>query len=122
MIEEKLSGFLPPNFDIDNYIDTLYSMHGNCEASSFTLCYRLAPDRCYVAMSGDHAFVLYDQAVWVDLHCGVLLNKKLTAFQRLKNFNQKRYNKYWGANGTITRGDYIFHFIKISYVRKAKIK
>lgn len=122
MMEEQLSGLLPSSFNLDDYIENLYPDHGDCESSSFTLCWYLAPDRCYAAQAGNHTIVLYDQSVWIDIHCGALLNKKFTAYQKLKNFNENRFNLYWGKNGTIAQDNYIFRFIKISYVRELKIK
>ena len=122
MMEEQLSGLLPSSFDLDSHIDNRYPLHGTCETSSFALCWYLAPDRCYAAQSGEHTVVLYNQALWIDLHCGALLNKKFTAFQKLKNFSEWRFNFYWGENGTIAQDDYIFKFIKISLIRDVKIK
>ena len=107
---------------LNNYIETKNVYKSDCESASLTLCWYLQDINCLAAQAGGHTVVLFNQICWIDLTVGIVLNKDFSQYQKLKNFNQNKFDTLWGVNGNITNSDFIFTLIKVLFYRKIKFK
>ena len=94
----------------------------NCESASLTLCWYLSDILCFACQAGGHTIVLFDQKLFIDLSVGIIISKGFSVFQKLKNFNEERFQEFWGSQGTISNSDFIFTLIKVSHVKDIKLK
>jgi hypothetical protein len=103
---------------------------GNCESSSFTLCWYLKPfsDYVYVVqVAGKHTFIFFDKKWWIDIDIGVVFtnddirHKIFSKPTKLSNFDQKYFDTYWGDNGVI-ENDMLFSFIKFVKVSNNQLR
>lgn len=117
---EQTSNFLTPSFAflpefLENFseegLQVSAGFKHNCEATSFQLSYRLKDS--LIANVSSHTFVYYKGEVWIDAFVGIIIDKNFKKYLKLTNFSEKRFDHYWGKDGTIFSGDKTFTFIEI---------